>query len=92
MIWCYTDYAPAIWVKPPLDVATHERSFGLWRADGSPKPSVDVVGAFTGLDRAENSDCSDWIDIEPDEFWGNSATHLSRLYGRYRQSDGITSR
>ena len=36
MLWCYTDYDQAIWADPPLDLAVHERSFGLWRADGSP--------------------------------------------------------
>jgi endo-1,4-beta-mannosidase len=92
MLWCYTDYAQAIWVKPPLDIATHERSFGLWRAAGSPKPSVEVVEEFTGLDRNQSSDGFDWIDIERDEFWRDSATHLGRLYGRYCKSDGITSR
>jgi len=92
MLWCYTDYAPAIWTRPPLDVATHERSFGLWRADGSPKPSVEVVGDFSGLDRVGGSDGFDWIDIEADEFWADSAAHLARLYGRYRESGGFTSR
>ena len=92
MLWCYTDYVPAIWVKPPLDVATHERSFGLWRADGSPKPSVAVVKAFTGLDRKDSPDSREWIDIEPDDFWENSADNLARLYGRYRENSGATSR
>ena len=46
MLWCYTDYDSAIWHDPPLDLAVHERSFGLWRADGSPKPSVAVVEAI----------------------------------------------
>ncbi len=91
MLWCYTDYVPAIWAKPPLDVATHERSFGLWRADGSPKPSVDVVKAFTGLDTVAGPEGYPWIDIEPDEFWKDSAKNLSRLYGRYRESEGATS-
>jgi endo-1,4-beta-mannosidase len=91
MLWCYTDYVPAIWVKPPLDVATHERSFGLWRADTSPKPSVEVVKAFAGTDRTSGPDRGEWIDIEPDEFWDNSSLHLSRLYGRYRENEGVTS-
>jgi len=92
MLWCYTDYVPAIWAKPPLDVATHERSFGLWRADGSPKPSVAVVKAFTGLDRTDSPHSREWIDIEPDDFWENSADNLARLYGRYRENAGATSR
>ena len=92
MLWCYTDYVPAIWARPPLDVATHERSFGLWRADGSPKPSVDAVRDFSGLDRVGVADSCAWIDIEADEFWADSAAHLPRLYGRYRESGGVTPR
>jgi len=91
MLWCYTDYVPDAWADPPLDVATHERSFGLWRADGSPKPSVEVVEAFTGVDTFAGPDGYQWIDIEPDEFWKDSAKNLSRLYGRYRKSEGATS-
>ncbi len=91
MVWCFTDYVPAIWTRPPLDAATHERFFGLWRADGSPKPSVAVVESFTGIDRTSGSDNHEWLDIEPDEFWDNSATNLARLYGRYRESEGATS-
>ena len=68
MLWCYTDYDSAIWEKPPLDLAVHERSFGLWRADGSPKPSVAAVAAFAGAVRVESPDDYKWIDIEPDEF------------------------
>ncbi len=92
MLWCYTDYAPAIWTNPPLDAATHERSFGLWRADGSPKPSVAVVKEFSGADRSGGPGDYGWIDIEPGEFWEDSANNLSRLYGRYLESEGVTSR
>jgi endo-1,4-beta-mannosidase len=92
MVWCYSDYVPAIWGKPPLDAATHERSFGLWRADGSPKPSVAVVKAFTDLDRKDSPDSREWIDIEPDDFWENAADNLARLYRRYREKAGATSR
>ena len=49
MLWCYTDYDSAIWKDPPLDLAVHERSFGLWRAGGWPEPSLAVVEAFVGL-------------------------------------------
>jgi endo-1,4-beta-mannosidase len=56
MLWCYTDYASAIWEDPPLDLAVHERSFGLWRADGLPKPTVAVVEAFAGARRHTGPD------------------------------------
>ncbi|MDH3305933.1 MAG: cellulase family glycosylhydrolase [Acidimicrobiia bacterium] len=86
MLWCYSDYIPAIWVNPPLDVAIHERSFGLWRADGSPKPSVQAIEAFAGVDRIDGPSTEEWIDIAPDEFIENPAISLTRLYGRYRRS------
>ena len=91
MLWCYTDYAPATWVNPPLDVAIHERSFGLWRADGSPKPSVEAIEAFAGVDRIDGPSTGEWIDISPDEFMENPAINLRRLYGRYRESKKPTS-
>ncbi len=91
MLWCYTDYVPAIWVNPPLDVAVHERSFGLWRAEGSPKPSVEVVEAFAGVDKVAGPYGYEWIDIEPDEFHAIPSMHLPRLYRRYRTSGATTS-
>jgi endo-1,4-beta-mannosidase len=91
MLWCYTDYVPAIWATPPLDIARHERSFGLWRSDGSPKPAVEVVQAFTGVHRTDGLDSYEWIDIEPEEYWVDPMHNLSRLYVRYRESEGAIS-
>jgi endo-1,4-beta-mannosidase len=92
MLWCYTDYVAAIWDKPPLDVATHERSFGVWRADQSPKPSAEAVKSFSGVERTDGPDNDEWIDIEPEEFWEDPMNNLPRLYVRYRDSEGATSR
>ena len=86
MVWCYTDYDPAIWAKPPLDMAVHERSFGLWRADDSPKPAVAAVHAFAGTTRLDLSDDHAWIDIDADAFYANPKLQLPRLYRRYRQN------
>ncbi len=85
MLWCYTDYDPAVWEQPPLDLAVHERSFGLWRADGSPKPSVAAVSAFAGAGRIDTtSGTPGWIDLDPDGFFLDPAVNLRRLYRRYR--------
>ena len=92
MLWCYSDYAPAIWDNPPLDAAAHERSFGLWRADGSPKPSVAAIEAFHGADRVDPANGYNWVDVEPDEFFEDPGTHLPRLYGRYRKLVGLPLR
>jgi hypothetical protein len=86
MLWCYSDYEPDSWKTPPLDLAVHERSFGLWRADGSPKPSVGVVEAFVGARRSPGPEHYPWIDIEPAEFIVAPGLELPRLYELYRHS------
>jgi hypothetical protein len=87
MLWCYTDYDSATWNQPPLDLAVHERSFGLWRADGSPKPSVAVVEGFAGARRRAGPADYPWIDLEPEEFLVDPEVELPRLYGLYRTSE-----
>jgi endo-1,4-beta-mannosidase len=84
MLWCYSDYDPALWESPPLDLALHERSFGLWRVDGSPKPSVAAVAAFAGADRCDGPDDDTWVDLERHEFYLDPGAQLPRLYRRYR--------
>jgi hypothetical protein len=83
MLWCYTDYDRAIWAAPPLDAAAHERAFGLWRADGSPKPVVARIAASAGAPRVSPPPL-DWFDVEPREYWRDPGAHLARLYRRYR--------
>jgi hypothetical protein len=83
MLWCYADYASALFDTPPLDEAAHERTFGLWRADGSPKPSVQAVAAAAGAPRRPPPD-DDWIDIDTDTYWRDPRAHLPRLYARAR--------
>jgi endo-1,4-beta-mannosidase len=82
MLWCYADYAPRTWNDPPLDQAVHERSFGLWRGDGSPKPAVDIVAAFSGAARSAPPDDT-WIDIDLDRYWQQPGVELPRLYRRF---------
>ena len=87
MLWCYSDYAEAIWGLPPLDLAVHERSFGLWRADASPKPTVAVVEAFAKrvatTDAGRCIEDSAWIDIDAAEFYRAPSSEVQRLYRRY---------
>jgi endo-1,4-beta-mannosidase len=91
LLWCYSDYAEAIWGRPPLDLAVHERSFGLWHADGSAKPAVAVVEAFAhpGSVPAVAGPMADatWIDLDATEFYRapgcRPGSAISRLYHRY---------
>jgi endo-1,4-beta-mannosidase len=85
MLWCYGDYAKWLWSWPPLDRAEHERFFGLWRADHSPKPAVAQINRFKTLDRKEPFEDFGWIDIEPREFYRNPRVNLANLYARFRE-------
>jgi endo-1,4-beta-mannosidase len=87
MLWCYTDYDPSIWETPPLDLAVHERFFGLWRADGSPKPAVTAVTDLVGAARLDSSRDDEWIDVDTEEFSLDPRQHLPRLYRRYRDRE-----
>jgi endo-1,4-beta-mannosidase len=46
LIWCFADYIPELWDRPPCDQYRHERFFGLVRMDGSLKPHARVLKEF----------------------------------------------
>lgn len=83
MLWCFADYVAALDAVPPFDLAVHERSFGLWRADGSPKPAVAEVSARAGSVQVPSSSPVGWLDIDQDTFFGDRSFHLARLYRRF---------
>jgi len=84
MLWCYSDYDAGLWYSPPFDRATHERTFGLWRADGSPKPAVAAVTAFAGAERCSVDGDDAWIEGDP-----NDQPDLPGLYERYLSSRAV---
>ena len=45
-LWCFADYHPDLWTRPPCDYQIHERFFGLVRPDGSLKPTAQVIRGF----------------------------------------------
>ena len=89
LLWCYSDYDPALRENPPFDLAPHERTFGLWRIDGSPKPAVAAISAFVGAERCAPEHADAWIDIDRDEFLLDPNTQLPRLYRRYREQSPV---
>ncbi len=88
MLWCYADYAEDLWGDPPLDEAAHERWFGLWRADGSPKPALAEIRPFKGARPAPSKRVPGWIDVDPEEFYARPHEHLHRLYRRFLGDHG----
>ena len=85
MLWCYGDYDPKLWGKPPFDEATHERYFGLWRNDYSPKPALLEIEKLAGVERSKPHDDFDWIDINPEEYFLLPGEHLRHLYRLFCQ-------
>lgn len=89
MLWCYGDYAEWLWSRPPLDQASHERYFGLWRNDHSAKPARAEVKRFEGVDCAEPFEDFSWIDIKPGEYYTNPCETLRRLYRKFRGRESL---
>jgi endo-1,4-beta-mannosidase len=46
LAWCFADYHPSLWDKPPCSESWHERFFGLIRPDGSLKPHAKIISDF----------------------------------------------
>jgi endo-1,4-beta-mannosidase len=87
LLWCFADYATSLHSAPPFDLATHERTFGLWHTDGSPKPAVAELTARARRKRQVSTAPGPWLDIDEETFAADRRMHLARLYGRYR-ADG----
>ncbi len=84
MLWCFADYAPELWNRPPCDEYIHERFFGLVRPDGSLKPHAEVVRRFNATQpMVKPAVKTVTLDITPDEYYANPAHHWQRLYEAY---------
>jgi len=82
--WCFGDYAPELWDRPPCDLQKHERFFGLYRADGTLKPMGEVVRRFaaarpTVLEPVRAFE----LGMSADAFYADPPRHLLGLYARY---------
>jgi len=86
LVWCYADYDQAIWAEPPLDRAPHERHFGLWRADGTPKPAAGTLAEA----RARRSPAPPpWSDSDREDFYRSPRDTLMRLYRTYTSASTL---
>jgi endo-1,4-beta-mannosidase len=89
MLWCYADYIPELWDKPPCDNAVHERFFGLVRPDGSLKPHVKVIQEFAKTN-PQVKPIPDYakLTVNADEFYKEPLGHLVDLYQQYLEALG----
>jgi endo-1,4-beta-mannosidase len=85
MLWCYADYIPSLWDKPPCSESRHERFFGLVRPDGSLKPHAEVIRRFAQTNPIVNPNPERVVtlDISPSEYYQDPVKHAERLYHNY---------
>ena len=84
--WCYSDYAPALFHRPPLATAVRERTFGLVRADRSEKPAAQVFRALRRTrddGRLRTGAVPPVLDVAPNEYYADPGAHFDRLYARW---------
>lgn len=82
-LWCFADYSPELWDRPPCDPdgAKHERHFGLVRPDGSLKPHADVIKQFVATGpTVQEPTRTVTLDVTPEEYYQDPAGHARRLY------------
>ena len=86
--WCFGDYDPALWDKPPCDHVIHERSFGLFRADGSPKPAAQVVREFAQTrPTVAAPEKTVTLPVAADLYYQNPQQYQPILYERFGRLD-----
>jgi len=84
MIWCYADYAPELYDRPPCKDSWHERFFGLVRPDGSLKPHARVIQEFARTKpMVQPATRTVKLDVTPDEYYTDPFAHAMRLYQNY---------
>ena len=84
MLWCFADYVPELWDKPPCQNARHERFFGLVRPDGSLKPHAKIIQDFAKT-KPQVKPIPDYakVQVNPGEFYHEPLGHLIDLYQKY---------
>lgn len=84
MLWCFADYAPDLWDRPPCEESIHERFFGLVRPDGSLKPHAEVVRRFAASQPVvEPARRQIALDLSPEAYYHDPLGHARRLYEAY---------
>ena len=84
LLWCFADYAPELWDKPPCDESRHERHFGLVRPDGSLKPHAQVIRDFA-VTQPVVKEAARRVELpmSPDEFYRDPARRTVELYRQF---------
>ena len=85
--WCFSDYDPRLWDRPPLDRAIRERTFGITRADGSVKPAGKEFQRFAR--RVKGDRLEGWgseritLPVSAEEYYRDPELHFREMYAWY---------
>ncbi len=83
IMWCFADYDPELWDRPPCDEggAKHERHFGVVRPDGSLKPHAEVIRSFAETGPTVSSPTKTLtLDVTPDQDYLDPDGNARRFY------------
>ncbi|MBP7691627.1 MAG: hypothetical protein KA764_06905 [Anaerolineales bacterium] len=85
VLWCFADYAEALWNEPPCDEFWHERHFGLVRPDGTLKPHAQVLRGFAAAHPQVRAAPARRVtlDLTPDEYYQDPDGNAQRLFQRF---------
>ncbi|HMA36543.1 MAG TPA: hypothetical protein VKY74_18955 [Chloroflexia bacterium] len=84
LLWCFADYAPDLWDRPPCRDSRHERHFGLLRPDGSLKPHAAVIQAFAqGRPQVQDSPARRVAALDPDAYYRDPQAALIAHYATF---------
>jgi endo-1,4-beta-mannosidase len=87
-LWCYADYIPELWSRPPCSESRHERFFGLVRPDGTLKPHAESVRRFAATRPAVLAAPRRSVTerLDPEAFYQAPQQHCVRLYEQFTAS------
>lgn len=85
MIWCFADYPPELWDRPPCSAFWHERSFGLVRGDGSLKPHAEAMRDFAESKPTVRHNVPDWaqMTVNPEVYYLEGPDRVEKRYREY---------
>jgi endo-1,4-beta-mannosidase len=91
LLWCFADYDPKLYHRPPCDESWHERFFGLVRPDGSLKPHAEVIRRFSSTDpMVRPARRLVTLDVTPEEYYTDPMRHAREAYQRFRLDGAST--
>jgi endo-1,4-beta-mannosidase len=85
VLWCFADYHPDLYDRPPCDEARHERFFGLVRPDGSLKPHAEVVRRFAATrPTVQPARRRVALGVDGEAYYRDPLGHATRAYRQFR--------